>query len=125
MTTKRRNRQLWLDALHESGQTELEYIQKIVQLSIELKQPSLIETVLKNLRPLTRPVMPTYEWEYNILDAPSTQAKQILAATASGRIPPDVCQSLLTSIHKTVEIEQVSEVISRLEILESKYASGE
>lgn len=64
------------------------------------------------------------DFEFDETLKPLEQASQVLAAIASGDIPPDIGNSVISSIASMIKINEVTELSERIEKLE-KALSGE
>ena len=67
-----------------------------------------------------KPSSELVEFEFDIKAKPHIQASQIVNAASSGQIPPDIANSLVSSIASMLKIEEVTEMTRRLEEIEKQ-----
>lgn len=67
-----------------------------------------------------KPSSELVEFDFDIDAPPHVQASQIINAASSGQIPPDIANSLVSSISSMLKIEEVTEISRRLEEIEKQ-----
>lgn len=68
--------------------------------------------------------LPTFDFDFDTNSSPMEQAIQITKAASTGKIPPDIAAIFVQCIKNTIDIEEYTELKSRIEGLE-KALSGE
>lgn len=107
-----------LEALARKGETEEGFYDLLVEKAFAPKDSFAFGEILKRLYPLPKQVAPVIHFELNEAAKPHEQALQIMNSISNGEIPPDIGNSLITSIKNTIEIEEYTDLKERIEKLE-------
>lgn len=114
-----------LDAIREECKGgEAEYLRKVVKASIgngkDIKPcAQLMQYVMQRIEPITKNVMPVVNFKYNAKGDPVQQIDSILAEIASGEMPADIGNVIVSMIQTRMKIKEISEFEERLNQLES------
>lgn len=81
--------------------------------------PTLIKTLMDKSYPSIKATMPTYDFEFDVNAKPMEQASQIIKASSTGQIPPDVASVFVQSIKNMIDIEEYTDLKERIEKLEA------
>ena len=74
--------------------------------------------ILERLLPAIRPAHAPVQFDFDENAPLAEQARQILAAVASGQLPPDQGRALVDAIGALVKVVQLDEVLERLKTIE-------
>ena len=108
-----------LEALKRSGKTEDDFYDHLVARALDSEDTFALREILNRFSPLKKSVLPDVEFEFDKLGSPTQQAAQILDATSSGVIPPDIALIFIQSIKSALDIEQATDLKERVDALEA------
>ena len=80
--------------------------------------PTLLKELLSKSYAGLKATLPTLEFDFDKDSTPAQQVNQILHASSTGIIPPDVAAIFIQSIKNAVDIEQATDLKERIEALE-------
>ena len=109
---------LILDAMKRVGKSEDEFYEMLVIRSFNPDDSIGIKEVLTRLHPAKKAVLPSIEFDFDEKAPVTEQIGQIIKATASGDIPPDISSMFIQSIKNACDIEQAIDLKARIEQLE-------
>lgn len=104
------------DELVEVALTEDMYIQRAIQMS--LYDPSMMRDILSRLVPYVKPTAPIYQFELKGTKA-SDKIREVTQAVADGILPFDAAEVIVKMIRHGAEVEELSDLIARLDALEA------
>ena len=104
------------DELVEVSLTEDMYIQRAIQMS--LYDPSMMRDILSRLVPYVKPTAPIYQFELKGTKA-SDKIREVTQAVADGILPFDAAEVIVKMIRHGAEVEELSDLIARLDALEA------
>lgn len=96
---------------------ELEFLKAAVKASLD--NPALLGHILDRIDPKVKSSAATIVVEFPPGATPSEKAESFLDAIANGDIPPDIGATMIGAVKQCMEIEIGSDLIDRLEQLES------
>ncbi|NKB39486.1 MAG: hypothetical protein GKR86_00240 [Ilumatobacter sp.] len=118
-------RTLMLEAIRaECEGGEEAYLRKVVRASVgngKDQKPcaQLMQYVMQRIEPLTKNVMPVVNFKYNPKGDPIEQIDSILKEIASGDMPADIGNVIVSMIQTRMKIKEICEFEDRLKQLES------
>jgi len=80
---------------------------------------TLLSKLLDKTYSSIKATMPTFDFEFDQSSKPMEQASQIIQASSTGQIPPDVAAIFVQCIKHSVEIEEYTDLKERIEKLEA------
>ena len=80
--------------------------------------PTLLKTLLDKSYAGIKSTMPMFNFDFDVDSKPMEQANQIIKASSEGMIPPDVATIFIQCIKNCSDIEEFTELKSRIEALE-------
>lgn len=103
---------------------EEEYLKRVVKASIgdgkqEKANPQLMQFVMQRIQPVTKNVMPIVRFKYSPKGDPIEQIDSILEEIATGDMPADVGNLIISMIQTRMKVKEVCEFEQRLKKLES------
>lgn len=101
---------------------EKAYIQHVSRRAFNIEDPNsatLLKTLMDKSYSSIKATMPTYDFEFDIDAKPMEQASQIIKASSTGQIPPDVASIFVQSIKSMIDIEEYTDLKDRIEKLEA------
>lgn len=104
------------DELVEVTLTEDLFVQRAIQMS--LYDPAMMRDILSRLLPYVKPTAPLYEFELKSTKA-SDKIREVTQAVADGVLPFDAAEVIVKMIRHGAEVEELSDLIERLEKLET------
>lgn len=104
------------DELVEVTLTEDLYVQRAIQMS--LYDPAMMRDILSRLLPYVKPTAPIYQFELKSTKA-SDKIREVTQAVADGILPFDAAEVIVKMIRHGAEVEELSDLIARLDALEA------
>ena len=86
--------------------------------SDDAASPTLLKTLLDKSYAGIKSTMPTFNFDFDADSEPMEQANQIIKAASAGMIPPDIAVIFIQCIKSCSDIEEFTELKSRIEALE-------
>ena len=115
-------RTLLLNALKTSGKDEQGFYDHLVMEALA-GDTVLLKEVFGRLHQPYKPTAAPVEFDFDC-STPGTQVTSIMAAAASGEVPPDIAMMFSSMVKASVEIEAATDLKRRLEELEAKFAAS-
>ena len=84
--------------------------------------PTLLKTLLDKSYSSIKPTMPVFNFDFDADSKPMEQANQIIKASSTGLIPPDVAAIFVQCIKNSIDIEEYTDLKARIEALEKALA---
>lgn len=100
-----------IDKLKHSDTSAFELNKLKITTDLRLK---LVDKIIPNLKA----VAPMVEFEFNGEEKPHIQAAQVMVAISLGQIPPDIGGMFISSIKYMIDIEEYTDLKSRIESIE-------
>lgn len=107
-----------LEALKRKGITEEGFYDLLVERAIDPEDNFALKEVLSRFSPLKKAVLPDIEFDFNKAGTPVEQVGQILSAISEAKIPPDVGISIISAIKAAIDIEESTELKTRIAEIE-------
>ncbi len=104
------------DELVEVTLTEELFVQRAIQMS--LYDPAMMRDILSRLLPYVKPTAPIYQFELKSTKA-SDKIREVTQAVADGILPFDAAEVIVKMIRHGAEVEELSDLIARLDALEA------
>lgn len=129
-------RTLMLDAIRDVCKDEHEFLREIVKIGMggltvigtdddgneekEYKPPNtmLLNLVLNRIEPPLKATSPMVNFEFDKSLKPHQQAAQVLNAVSNGEVAPDIGNIFVQSIRAMIDIEEYTDLKSRIEAIE-------
>ena len=116
-------------ALERMGHTEESFFDLMVMAALGSTEDEAIlklqsyafPEVAKRLYPIPKQVAPTVEFDYPKNGTLKEKASAIEAAISDGLIPPDIGVNLISVLTGVAKIEEVTELVARLDRLEELF----
>lgn len=81
--------------------------------------PVLLTLVMNRIEPPLKSISPMVNFDFDPNAKPHEQANQVLQAVANSQIAPDIGQMFVSSIKSMIDIEEYTDLKSRIEKLEA------
>ena len=105
-------------AMKKSGVTEEGFYELLFKKAMVDEDPLAFKEVMIRLCPVSKPTSPLVEFPFPFDDSFSAQAAAVLNAVSKGVIPADIGSMFVATIKGVIEIEEFTELRSRIESIE-------
>lgn len=85
---------------------------------------TLLQELIKRMYPTVKSVMPAFAVEFNESDSWLEKAEKTLKAGSTGEVSVDVVTQYMSAIKLAADIEEQTELLKRIELLEQQYESA-
>ena len=107
-----------LEAMKSAEKTEEGFYQLLVTKAHDPEDNFAFKELLSRLSPVPKAVNPLYEFPFDVDGSPHKQALQIIDAIATGKLPSDVGNIIITSISSMLNIQEKTDFEERLKAIE-------
>jgi len=107
-----------LEAMKRAGHDEAGFYDLLVERSLDKDDKFTFKELLSRVSPLHKPVAPSIDFDFPEEAKPHEQAVCVMAAIAAGKIPPDIGATFISSIKYMIDIEEYTDLKSRIESIE-------
>lgn len=121
--TKRRGkaeRTKIIEAMARQSKTEEDFYDYLVTRAFNPEDNFGAPELLKRLYPIPKATLPMVEFEFDESAPLPVQASQIMKASSSGKIAPDVAGTYLGAISSMLVIQEKTDLEERIKALEAK-----
>lgn len=113
-----------IDALKLCGKDEMSYLQHYIEKAMREDGMAGEREILMRISPAPKATLPTIHVEYPSKASPVQKIDFVIESVASGDIPADIGQSLVQMIRASMDAQELTDVIERLEKLERMLSGG-
>lgn len=108
-----------LEAMKREGKSEEGFYDLMVRKAHDTEDNFSFGEMLKRLSPIPKQTLPKVEFEFDDKAIPAVQAAQVLKASSSGLIAPDIANQFITSIASMLKIEEVTLIRKEIDEIKS------
>lgn len=107
-----------LDALKRASHSEDSFYDLLIKKAFSNDDAITFKELLSRMSPVPKAVAPTINFEFPENEKPHIQAACVMKAVADGDIPPDIGATFISSIKYMIDIEEYTDLKSRIESIE-------
>ena len=107
-----------IEAMARQSKTEEDFYDYLVTRAFNPEDNFGAPELLKRLYPIPKATLPMVEFEFDESASLSVQASQIMKASSSGKIAPDVAGTFIASIASMLKITEITDLEERIKALE-------
>lgn len=111
-----------------SGEDESKFYDTLVRRGMNANDPAgpmIMREIINRAMPVTRAVMPEYEFEYPEDANAADRIAAIAEAVSTGTLPADVATLMVNIIKAEMDVREITELADRLAALEDKLGGKE
>jgi len=105
----------------DPAKTEERFISHMAERAFDASDnasATLLKELLSKSYSSLKQTLPTLEFEFDAKSSPSQQVMQLMEAASKGEIAPDIAVTFVNAVKAAVEIEQATDLKTRIEQLE-------
>lgn len=121
--SKQSPRQKILAALERAGKSELDYLDECIRVAMS-GEVAMMKEVLLRISPVPKAVSPAIEFDYPEAGTPVEKIDAIIKGVAEGAIPTDMASQIVSMIRSSMEAQEITDVLERIEKLERMLSGG-
>jgi len=108
-----------IEAMARQSKTEEDFYDYLVTRAFNPEDNFGAPELLKRLYPIPKATLPMVEFDFDEKASLSVQASQIMKASSSGKIAPDVAGTFIASIASMLKITEITDLEERIKALEA------